>query len=380
MTLFKEDIKEAKERLTAWWDHELVDRPCIAYYCLRKGGNMSPENLLEYFDPWYLAQSWDDIETCLNEFERISNSIEFGGESIPRFFPNYGPGIMAAVLGIEPQFKARTVWFNKITPLHEMTAVLERAQINMNNPWYARLVQITKFAAERAGKEYCIAMTDLGGVLDILSSFLGPEKLILAMTQYPAIIDACRAIILEKLTKVYTELQTIIEKYSEGCNSWLNFWCPKRWYPLQSDFSYMLSPRWFKRFVLPDIITQADQLNYAIYHLDGPFQLNHLDDLLAIPAITGIQWVPGAQESPKCNEKWMPIYKKVQAAGKSVVIDNFEDPKFLSHFYKELDAKRLLVNLIALDPIRIKFDLPAFIGGQEGLGDYKVFRRSFRKH
>jgi hypothetical protein len=380
MSVFKEDMKQAKERLAAWWDHDLIDRPCISYWMLREGARISVDEIREYFDPWYLAQNWDDITTCLINFESNLNKLCYGGESIPRFFPNYGPGIMAAVFGVTPEYKGGTMWFHRDTSLKEIIPLLESAQMNMNNPWYARLRRVTEFAAKRAKKDYCVAMTDLGGVLDILASFLGPEKLIITMNRQPELIDRCRTIILEKLLKVYDDLQTVIERYGEGCSSWMHLWCPKRWYPIQSDFSYMLSPKWFKRFALPDIIAQAEHLDYALYHLDGPNQLVHLDDLLAVSAIHGIQWVPGASEAPKCSDKWMPVYKKIQAAGKNIFIDFFEDLKGLSHFYTQLEPKGLLINIIALeDNIGLKYYLPKFVGGQGGEGDFKEFRRSMRK-
>jgi len=379
MSRFKEDMKEAKERLAAWWQHEIIDRPCIAYWSPREGEKSTFEEIREYFDPWYLAQYWDDIGTCIDNFERTAKKFCFNGEAIPRFFPNYGPGIMAAILGVEPEYKGRTTWFHRDTSLEEIIPLLESTQLNKNNPWYARLLKITEIAAKHAKKDYCVAITDLGGVLDILSSFLGPEKIIITMNRQPELIDTCRAIILEKLLKVYDDLQTIIERYGEGCSSWMHLWCPKRWYPIQSDFSYMLSPKWFKRFALPDIITQAEHLDYALYHLDGKNQLMHLDDLLAVPAIQGIQWVPGASEAPNTSDRWMPVYEKIQAAGKNIFIDFLENEKRLSHFYNQLDPKGLMVNAVSLDNIALQFHLPKFIGGQGGEGDFKEFRRSMRK-
>jgi hypothetical protein len=379
MSIFKEDIQQAKQRLAAWWNHEIIDRPCISYWNFHEGEKYTIDDMREVLDPWYLAQHWDDINPCLDVFERNSQKIYYGGENLPRFFPNYGPGIMAAVLGIEPLYKACTVWFRRPTSFEEIIPLLENAQINMNNPWFARLRKVIEVAAQRAGNRYCIAMTDLGGILDILASFLGSEQVILAMKRQPDLIDTCRAIILEKTLKVYDALQTIVEHYGDGCNSWLNLWSPKRWYPIQCDFSYLLSPAWFQRFVLPDIITQAEHLNYAIYHLDGPNQLKYLDDLLTISSLHGIQWVPGAQEAPKCSDKWMPVYRKIQAAGKAVIIDFFEDLKPLSHFYTTLDPKRLFISLFSYESIKLQYFLPPFIGGQGGSGDFKTFRRTYRQ-
>jgi len=389
MSIFKDDINAAKERLKAWWDHELLDRPCIYYYYPLPGVRFKHvSEVVDYFMSFYLAEFWDDIGPCLDHFEESAKKIYFGGDSIPRFFPNYGAGAMAAILGIEPKFMvgtgtygalSKTVWFHRDTSVNEIIPLLESAQIDKNNPWYARFVKIIEYAAKRAGKNYTVGMTDLGGILDILSSFLGSEKIILTMKRQPEIIDTCRAIILDKWMKVYKDLQNILDHYGDGCDSWLNVWCPRHYYPIQSDFIAMLNPKWFKRFVLPDLILQSEQLDYAIFHLDGPNALVHLDDLLKIPSIHGIQWVPGAGRDAKYSETWMPIYKKIQAAGKNLVINNFEDYKYLNHFYKELEPKGLYISTFTMDRIKAQFYLPEFIGGKGGRGDFKKFKKKMRK-
>ncbi len=381
MSIYKEDIDEAKERLKAWWDHEIIDRPCIAYYLLSDLKDLKMEYISEYFGmPWYLAQNWDEFKKFLSIIEEILGSLSFGGEAIPRLFPNYGPGILASVFGITPKFQSGTVWFHKDISIEEIVPLLEGVELNKNNPWYTRLLDITEYVAERAGNEYSVAITDLGGVIDILSSFLGPTKIILTMKRQPSIIDECRSIILEKLLKVYNALQTIIERYLDGCNSWMPIWCPKRWYPIQSDFSAMLSPKYFRRFVLADIITQAENMDYAIYHMDGPGELPHLDELLKVHSITGIQWVPGAGAEPSSNEKWFPLYKKIQAAGKNLVIDNAgETNNYATHLYKNLNPKGLFMNLIFSRKLDAAYYLPDFMGGNGAEGDYRTFKKNYRK-
>jgi 5-methyltetrahydrofolate--homocysteine methyltransferase len=376
-------MDDAKERLKAFWDHELIDRPCISYRYPIYGKKLPKgTDVIEYFFPWFMAKNWDDIQKFLKDFEDISKCFYFGGECIPRLWPNYGPGIMASVLGVEPEFNpnSKTVWFHRETNVDDIIPLLESVKLNRNNPWYDRLLRITEYAAKHAGKDYCVAVTDLGGVLDILSSFLGPTKIILTMKRQPEIIDTCRVIILEKLLKVYDDLQIIIERYGDGCSAWLDIWCSKRWYPIQSDFTAFLSPEWFKRFALPDIIAQAEHMDYAIYHLDGPDALKHLDALLTVDSITGIQWVPGAGRKLACSDAWMPVYKKIQSTGKIVIIYVFERPKPLSHFYKVLDPKFLFPVNISIDPIKAQFYLPKFVGGQGGSGNFRIFKRSMRKH
>ncbi|MHA2036908.1 MAG: hypothetical protein ACW98X_10765 [Promethearchaeota archaeon] len=363
MDVLKEDIDNAKNRLEAWWDHEIIDRPVISYYIPRDQHSIAELIDLVFFS-FRLARNPDGIEEVFKDFEQRVNNLTYGGESIPSFIPYYGAGIMAAVFGVNPKFQTGTMWFNRPTSPNDIVALLEDVKLNTNNTWYSRLLRVTEYAAQHSQNKYQVSMTDLGGILDVLSSFLGPREIILTMKRRPDIIDTCRAILLEKTLKVYDDLQKIISKYNEGCNSWMNVWSKKRWYPIQCDFCAMLNPTWFRKFALPDIIAQAAHMDYSIYHLDGPNALNHLDDLLSIPELTGIQWVPGDGREPMGHEKWYPIYKKIQTAGKNIV--STVTPSRLSTMYRNFDPNGLYLRTVFFNNNLAEFYLPSFIGGDGG--------------
>jgi 5-methyltetrahydrofolate--homocysteine methyltransferase len=83
---------------------------------------------------------------------------------------------------------------------------------------------------------------------------------------------------------------------------------------LQSDFSYMISPAMFERFVLPDLMECCEALDHPFYHLDGKGEIPHLDHLLSIQRLKGIQWVPGdGQPPPDC---WLPLLQRIRTGGK----------------------------------------------------------------
>ena len=360
----KEDIGDAKERMKAWWDHEKTDRPVFGYtYTLKEG--------LPGYHPmvdWTLGKNFDAFEQSVDNFERGSSNIYFGGESIPYYFANHGAGIMAAVFGIKPVFDHGTVWMVERMELGQMVDILENAKLDNNNEWYVRLKKCTEYAAKRLKDKCQVAMTDLGGILDILCSFIGPEKMIVALKRNPSTIDTCRAIILEKTMQVYDELQKIIEGYGhDGCDSWMNIWSQKHWYPIQCDISAMMSPKYFRRFVLPDLIEQAEHMDYCFYHLDGPEQLIHLDDIMSQPSITGIQWVPGMKPGmpQEWDDHWFPLYKRIQKAGKNTI---FYSPRHLvEHIYKNLDHKGLLVRTIYRNKEYKEIYLPNFMEkGRDG--------------
>ncbi|GAH27217.1 unnamed protein product, partial [marine sediment metagenome] len=216
-----------------------------------------------------------------------------------------------------------------------------------------------------AKNNYCVAMTDLGGILDILVSFLGPQEIIIQMRRNPELIDTCRAIIMEKYLRLYDELQDIINKYVDGCDTWLNLWCPKRYYTMQSDFCVMLNQKYFDRFVLPDLKEQAEHMDYSFYHLDGPEQIRFLDDILKV--VDGIQWVPGAKpRMPQDGaDEWMPLYKKIQKAGKNIHMTIFDCP-MVPKVYKQLDPKGLFVYAVFITKSLAECYLPKFMGGDGG--------------
>ena len=88
-------------------------------------------------------------------------------------------------------------------------------------------------------------------------------------------------------------------------------------YILQSDFSYMIGPEMFDTFVAPELASSAARITNAVYHMDGIGQIPHLDSLLAIDGIRGIQWQPGAGEPEKQN--WDEILSRILASGKKLI-------------------------------------------------------------
>jgi len=363
--IVKEDLEEAKERMKAWWDHETTDRPTIAYN-IPESPNSARALIASGALNYDLGKNWDGIKPILDTLENNSDGLVWGGECIPRYFPNYGPGAMATVLGAAPEYKSGTIWFHRRTEVKDIVPLLENAKLNNDNEWYVRLKRTTEIAAKRgAENNYCVAMTDLGGILDILVSFLGPQEIIIQMRRNPDLIDTCRAIIMEKYLRLYDELQNIINKHVDGCDTWLNLWCPKRYYTMQSDFCVMLNQKYFERFVLPDLKQQAEHMDYSFYHLDGPEQIRFLDDILKV--VDGIQWVPGAKPGMPQDgaDEWMPLYKKIQKAGKNIHMTILDCP-MVPKVYNQLDPRGLFVYAVFITKSLAECYLPKFVGGDGG--------------
>jgi len=85
---------------------------------------------------------------------------------------------------------------------------------------------------------------------------------------------------------------------------------------LQCDFCYMIGPEMFDTFVKPELTATCEKLPHAFYHLDGIGQLPHLESLLTIQSLRGVQWVPGSGQ-PDCSH-WPDVYRTIRSAGKLV--------------------------------------------------------------
>ena len=130
----------------------------------------------------------------------------------------------------------------------------------------------------------------------------------------PEVIDGLVDQITQLWLRYYEELFEIITTADNGTTSWAPMWAPGKYYMLQSDFAYMISPPMFERFVLPDLETICNHLDHGFYHLDGKGQIPHLDMMLAIENLRGIQWIPGDGAPPP--DQWLPLLKRIRDGGK----------------------------------------------------------------
>lgn len=109
---------------------------------------------------------------------------------------------------------------------------------------------------------------------------------------------------------------------------------------LQCDFSCMISPAMFDDLFLPPLRQQTEWVGRTVYHLDGPNAIRHLDSLLLLPRLSGIQWVPGAGARPM--SEWLELLKRILDAGKLLYISC--EPNEVEILLKSLPHRGLLLD------------------------------------
>ncbi len=304
--------QKVKETYRQWWAGEL-DRPIIpAVIPGRDPGRPAPAAPL-------LSQatctdfSWSP-EALVDRIDYEFSRYTFLGDAYPWFNMDcFGPGVVAAMLGARLDNSSGRVWFwpPADCPIHDI-----HLEFDPENPWLKRIKDICAAAMERWQGQVLVGMTDLGGNLDIPATFRTTEKLLLDLIDHPEEVKRLTWEAHECWHKAYQAINAALQPVNPGYSDWSGIYSDQPYYILQSDFSYMISPRMFGRFVLPELQATCKRLPRTFYHLDGVGQIPHLDQLLSIPELDGVQWIHG-DGKPDCAH-WPEIYQKIHAAGKKI--------------------------------------------------------------
>lgn len=304
--------RETKANYGRWWAGTL-GRPIIN---ITIGGcdadRPEPELRGEGFHSFYDRSVTPERIVDRWDYDLARN--RFCGDAFPTVCPNFGPGVVAAFLGCDLVNGENTVWFHPKE--HKDARSLRLAPADGEHYWFARIRDIMKAAADRWQGLVQIGMTDLGGNLDIAASFLPGEKLLLDLCDNP---DEVKRLAWEghrAWWRYFDELNRAVRPWNPGYTAWTPIFSEDPYYMLQCDFAFMLGPDMFDEFVKPELAASCRRLTNAFYHLDGVGQLPHLDSLLEIPELKGVQWVPG--DGQPDITKWPNVYRKIHNAGKRI--------------------------------------------------------------
>lgn len=307
MTWFNEsNWQRIKQNYTAFWKGEL-DRPLIVAY--------GPKDCSQGYGPFHNPYTpKDSAEIIVFKAEKsIENTLCYG-DAFPCFWPNFGPSLIAAMVDLcGLHYSADTIWFKP----KEMRYLKDiNIKANLKNEWFVKIKGVTRLAVEKFDSRAQVAFTDLGGNLDLLSACRTPNNLLMDLIDYPDQVKRITWEFHESWWSYYNEIVKIIEKQRLGFSPWALTWAPGRTYIMQCDFASMISPDMFKEFVVPEVQKTCQRLDYTFFHLDGPNMVPHVEHLLNIEELDGIQWQPGA--SAPSGDTWTDLISKILEVGKLV--------------------------------------------------------------
>lgn len=340
MSIYKSDWKEAKQRMSDWWDGKKVDRAIAKGYAPVEPQD-TPRRSKLILD---LPDKYTQPEAVFNNVEYGFERTFFGGEAFPCHFVYLGPMFSLACLGCKPNFTQGTTWYE--SPYKSLDDLAKNFKFDKNNHWWQLLKEITYRSAKRSDGRYLTTLTNFTSIIDVIAGLIGEENLFLAMIEEPEKLKAVRDKIACLGKETFDEMSEIISPFSDGYIDWMQVWSNKKSRTNQCDSCVMISPEMFHDFVLDDLESTYEYIDNAIYHLDGEEQIRHLDILLSIEKIKVIQWVPSVKvNQPEYRDpmNWLELFKRIQDGGKSVLITT--PPERVNELLQKVDPSKVILNI-----------------------------------
>jgi hypothetical protein len=311
----KPDFEEALHRTEAWFNHEKLDRPPVRFAM----HNASSISIPDYRGRTWPSQKarWFDAEFQVDFFLLSLRNRRFYGETFPVFFPNLGPNVYAAFHGCELEFAEITSW---ALHLVENWDDLKRIKFHRDNAYFRGIEELTRVALEKCAGKFMVGYTDLHGSLDCVADWRDPQRLCLDIMDCPGKVHEMLGIANENFLPVYDHYDEVLKAHGQLSVTWMEIPSRGKMHIPSCDFAAMISPDAFCEFYLPSLLREVAHTTHNIFHIDGSGVLNHLEHILHIPQIQAYQWVQGIGDDFPILQ-WLPVIKKIQAAGKGVVVD-----------------------------------------------------------
>ncbi len=312
----KPDWERVRQRYEAWWTGQLREQPLLKVTAPLPDRPAvplppaDPDQLLRYFT--------DPDEVVPRQLAEVDGAY-YAGDSFPAIFPVAGRlvAIQAAYHG-SPYYVmpvANSAWADPAIGSWEDRAPVE---YDPDNWWWQISQALLARGAEAAVGRAVVGIPDLQGDGQIAALLRGTAELAIDCLERPDDVARLVEEVNVAWLRYYRECNDLIQPHGPGYVDNLGVYSDRPMVTLECDFSCLVSTDMFDRIFLPGIARQASWVERTIYHLDGPGAIRHLDSLLALEDLDGIQWQPGAAGGSMLN--WVDLLRRVQDGGKRLVV------------------------------------------------------------
>jgi len=336
MFAFKPDYEKTRQRMAAFWEREIIDRPVVQFYLPKPPAErmaLPPSNHASS------AERWLDTEYQVELALAMGHNLDFLGDTLPVAWPNLGPEIFSAFYGCPIHFgDYGTSWTD---PCLNDWSYIDQVKLDWQHPYLIKLHEMTDALLEAGRGKFITGMTDWHAGGDAIAAFRDPQNLALDMIDHLDEVKALLARLEADYFKLYDIFYDKLRRAGQPITSWTSLICEGKYYIPSNDFSIMVSRRMFDEVFLPGIQRECQFYERCIYHLDGPGALRHLDSLLAMPELDAVQFVYGAGNEG--IHQWIWVYQKIQKARKGVQVNCRIDE--IPLVIENLDRRGLFLNV-----------------------------------
>ena len=312
----KPDAERCLARVEAWFHQAIMDRVPVRFQ--HHNAQHEREARLDRTRWASLEARWLDVEYQLEAFERSLAGRVFLGETFPLFMPNLGPNVYSAFYAGRLEFADVTSWYEPVITDMEDLSALEANPFASD--YFRKLDALSRAAFERGKNRYLVGYPDLHPSLDCAAAWRGISELCLDLATEPEKVQPLLEKSVADFHRIFDHFDTLQKAHGQPSVTWIALPTAGKMHIPSCDVAAMMSPAYFARFSLPLLKRELAGMTHCVYHVDGKGVAQHLDHILALPEIRGIQWVQGLGKDAPIMQ-WVPLLKRIQQAGTSIVVD-----------------------------------------------------------
>lgn len=335
----KPDMEMCLKRIYAWFEQDIIDRVPVRFSVHNSfiKGSETAKSFSNYKERWF------DHEYQVVNYKNSIEGISLKGETFPVFFCNLGPNIYSAYFGEELFYDDVTAWTGHSVKSWDD---LEKLKFSYDNLYFKKTEELMHTALQMCGSDFLVGYTDLHGGMDCVAGWRNPEDLCIDLYDYENEVKKAVSLADSRFLEVFDRFDDTLKHNGQLSITWMGIPSFQKLHIPSCDFSSMISPSQFEEFCLPSIKMEIAHMDQNVFHLDGEGVARHLDMILELPEITAIQWVPSPNH-PNGVFAYMDLYKKIQSAGKSLVLDI--EPRELDEFMQNMSPQGLYLCMNVTD-------------------------------
>jgi len=339
----KPDLARVMERILAWFAGQIVDRPPIRF----SAHNAEYDLVRAQARRWTgLKDRWFDAEYQVESYLQSLKGRQFLAETIPVFWPNLGPEVYSAFHGSELVYQEVTSYS---VPLVQEREDVQKIRFSRDNAYFRKIEEMTNLALAQCRGQCLVGYTDLHPGADCAAAWRDPQELCMDLMTEPELVTELITLANEHFQEIFDHFDARLKAAGQLSVTWMQIPSPGKMHIPSCDFSALISPAHFEKFLLPTIQREVRGMTHNVFHLDGKGVARNLDRLLEIPEIQAIQWVQGLGTDLPIMQ-WVPLIRKIRAAGKAVVVDL--QPSELESFISAMPPEGIFLCIAAREEIQ----------------------------
>jgi hypothetical protein len=174
----------------------------------------------------------------------------------------------------------------------------------------------------------------------------GGMRVPLDFYDHPQEIREFEAFCVEVWERVMADMLALLPSHEGGyCSRDYGVWAPAQVLLAQDDSSSLLSPKFFRNFILPVVRRMLSGFEYSIFHLH-PSNAFILEDILGLEALGAVEL--NYEVAGPSLEAMLPIWRRIQTSKPLIVYGHFAEHE-IETVARELDCKGLALHPVVTD-------------------------------